>query len=265
MSLLELAALAVLQGTTEFLPISSSGHLVLARWLFGWQDPGLAFDIALHMGTLAAVLAYFHKDWLRLGLAFFRDPRHPDARLAWLVALATIPGALAGALLESTVEGYFRHPAPIAVFLILMGLVLLAAPRLARRQKGMIQMTPRDALVVGVAQAASVFPGFSRSGTSMAAARALGLSAEGAARFSFLLAVPLIAGAGLYEGLQVLRDPAEADWANMALGALIAGIVGFLSIAWLLRILRRVGFVPFVVYRLVVGVAVLAAVALGIG
>lgn len=264
LSLFQIAVLAALQGITEFLPISSSGHLVLARELLGWPDPGLVFDVALHVGTLAGMLAYFARDWARLLLSFARDPRSAEARLLWLLALATIPGAVAGVALQGAVEGVFRGLVPVAALLLVTGAVLLIGPRLARRPRELDHLTPRDALAIGIAQAVAILPGVSRSGMTMAAGVARGLTPSVSARFSFMLAVPIILGAGLYESVQFLRDPQATSLSAMALGALLSAIVGYASIAWLLRILRRTGFTPFALYCFGVGGAGLGIAALGL-
>ncbi len=254
--------LGVVQGLGEFLPISSSAHLILTPWLFGWPDPGLTFDIALHFGTLVAVLVYFGRDLLRLALAAPR-PRTPDGRLAWLLLLGAIPGGIAGVLLDDLAEQALRAPLLIAAMLALMGLVLLAADRWGRHERDMHDIGVLDALLIGGAQALAIVPGVSRSGITIAVARARGLERDAAARFSFLLGAPLIAGAALFKLPDLLAAPGALDGSFLA-GVVTAGVVGGLSIAFVLSYLRRAGLELFVVYRLLLAGLVVALVASGL-
>jgi undecaprenyl-diphosphatase len=260
MPILHAVVLGLIQGLTEFLPVSSSAHLTLAPWLFGWSDPGLTFDVALHVGTLLAVLAFFWKDWVRLfrhGLG--RGLSTPDGRLFWFLAAASVPGALAGALFESQAETAFRRPVLIAVLLAVMGLVLLAADRLAAGRTAIAPPTFFRCLAVGLAQALAILPGVSRSGATMAAGMFAGMSRAESARFSFLLSTPMIFGAAVFK----LRDvsPAAVDLPFLT-GIFVSAGVGFLVIGGLLKWLARRGFLPFVVYRLALAAAVFAVLIL---
>jgi undecaprenyl-diphosphatase len=255
--------LGILQGLGEFLPISSSGHLIVAPWLFGWPDSGLSFDVALHLGTLVAVAAAFWKDWIRLITAFFRALpagrvlQDPDARLLVYLALASVPGAIAGLLLEKWADTVFRSPALVATMMALMGLVLWLADRRANRSAGEA-VSLRDALLIGCAQALAIVPGTSRSGATIAAALFLGHRREGAARFSFLLALPITAGAALVKVPHLLRD--GSDHGPVLAGMLAAAVAGFLAIRLLLSYVRTRTYAPFVGYRLAFAVFVWAVV-----
>jgi len=254
-SLLEAAVLGVLQGLGEFLPISSSGHLIAVPWLLGWSEHGLAFDVALHIGTLIAVLYAFAGDWLRMLGASWRDLREhrslrsPDARLLWLLALATVPGGVAGLLLDDWAETTFRSPALVAVSLASMGLGLGLADRFGRGDRTIGSLPLSHAMLIGAAQALALIPGVSRSGATISAALLLGYRREEAARFSFLLATPITVGAGLLK----LPDLAagDASLGAVVVGVVAAGVVGLLAIRWLLHYVRTRSYMPFVVYRLV--------------
>lgn len=276
--------LGVIQGLTEFLPISSSAHLILVPWLFNWNDPvldSLPFDVALHIGTLIAVLAYFARDWVRLIRAGIRSiverkiGGDPDRRLAWLLVLGSIPGAVVGALAESKVEEVFHHPAEpvsqgaviaVAAILALMGLALFIAERVARHVRTISELGLRDALIIGIAQAAAVFPGVSRSGSTITAGLALGLARESAARFSFLLGAPIIAGAGIKSLLSAIGQVQSGQIPSGELGLFpigffAAAISGFVTIGFLLRYLHRNSTDLFVYYRWIVA-AVFIVIAL---
>jgi undecaprenyl-diphosphatase len=245
--------LGILQGLGEFLPISSSGHLIVVPWLLGWPDSGLAFDVALHLGTLAAVLFAFAKDWVRLVTSAVRCAlrgkpfAEPEARLLWLLALASIPGAVAGLLLDEWAETVFRSPALVAVTMAVMGGVLLYADRRASPTgPAAEQVTLRDALVIGFAQALAIVPGVSRSGSTISAGLFLHYRREEAARFSFLLATPITFGAA------IVKVPHLIHTANLSVvvpGMIAAAIFGFLAIRVLLAYVRRHNYLPFVVYR----------------
>ena len=262
MTIARALVLGLLQGLGEFLPISSSGHLIIAPWLFGWPDSGLSFDVALHLGTLLAVAAAFWRDWLRLLTAFFRAlPQgrvfsDPDARLLVYLALASVPGALAGLLLEHKAETVFRSPALVAVMLALMGGVLWLADRRANRTPGDEHVSLRDALLIGCAQAFAIIPGTSRSGSTIAAALFLGHRREASARFSFLLALPITAGAALLKVPHLFR--AGSETVPVLAGMAVAAVSGFLAIRLLLSYVRTRTYTPFVVYRFAVAVVVLA-------
>lgn len=247
--------LGLVQGLGEFLPISSSGHLIVTPWLLGWPDSGLAFDVALHLGTLAAVAVAFGGDWLRLVRGFLRALptgrvfADEDARLLVYLALASVPGALSGLLLEHWAETTFRAPLLVAGMMSVMGLVLWAADRRARQGAagGADSVSLRDALLVGLAQALAIVPGTSRSGVTISAALALGHRREAAARFSFLLALPITAGAALVKVPHLFRAGAEPG--PVLLGMLAAAVSGFLAIRLLLAYVRTRNYLPFVLYR----------------
>jgi undecaprenyl-diphosphatase len=244
--------LGLLQGLGEFLPISSSGHLIVVPWLLGWPDSGLAFDVALHLGTLVAVAFAFWRDWLRLlraglrGLVSGRPLADPDARLLFYLALATVPGAVAGLLLDKWAETVFRAPGLVALMMALLGVVLWAADRRAGASTT-DAVSLRDALLIGIAQALAIVPGTSRSGATISAALFLGQRREAAARFSFLLALPITAGAALVKVPALLRS--GADIGPVWLGMLAAAVSGLIAIRVLLGYVRTRTYLPFVVYR----------------
>ena len=249
--------LGAVQGLGEFLPISSSAHLVLIPKYFGWEDFGLAFDVALHLGTLLAVTVYFWKDLLRLGQSVVR-PGIPggeaDQRLVGLLVLATVPGAIAGMLLEHRVETVFRSPHLIAWTLIGMGIVLVVADYLFSGKKSVAEITAPMALLIGIAQGIAVVPGISRSGITITMALILGLKRRDAAYFSFLLSIPIIAGAGVLKSKEILHS---ADKAGLLLGFAGAAVLGFAAIGFLLRFVQTRRYTPFAVYRALLGAFVL--------
>jgi undecaprenyl-diphosphatase len=264
--------LGIVQGLTEFIPISSSAHLVIIPWLFNWQDPALTslpFDVALHLGTLVAVLWFFAADWVRLfkaGLASLTERKigaDPDRRLAWLIVIGIIPGGIAGVLLESKIDAWFHTPGePIkplammamAVIIALLGSALFAAERMARHQRTMKDLSLKDTLIIGIAQAFAVFPGVSRSGGTITAGLALGLEREAAARFSFLIGAPLIAGVGLkslWDTYKAFHAGAltSSDLMLFPIGFIAAALSGYLCIRLLLRFLQKNSSDIFVYYR----------------
>jgi undecaprenyl-diphosphatase len=255
MSVFEALILGLVQGLGEFLPISSSAHLVLTPWILGWQDPGLSFDVALHLGTLVAVLAYFWHDWIVLARDGLLGRRTPEGRLFWYLAAATIPGAVFGYLFEDFVSTVFRNPMLIGIMLIIMGLVLYLADKYMAAGKGLYQIGWKESILIGISQAAALIPGVSRSGVTMTAGRLLGFTRETSARFSFLLSTPIIVGAGL---LQFTRLTPEDFTAAFLTGVAVSAIVGFMSIKFLLRFLVTNNFSVFVVYRFILGTAVIA-------
>jgi undecaprenyl-diphosphatase len=256
---LQAIVLALLQGLTEFLPISSSAHLALFPRLAGVADQGLAFDVAVHVGTLGAVCWYFRGELVRLMRPPAGDPQAPALRrLAACVILGTIPVALAGLLMHDAVATMLRSVTVIAWASIGFGLLLWAADRYGPRRRDEYSVGWRDAVLVGLAQALALIPGTSRSGVTMTAALALGLDARSAARFSFLLSIPVIALAGGYETLKLVREPVPVDWGSMAIGVVVAGASAYACIRAFLALLERIGFLPFVIYRVVLGVALLA-------
>ena len=267
--------LGITQGVTEFAPVSSSGHLIIVPWLFGWtilQNPELnkTFDVALHIGTLIGALVYFRHDVARYLAAWVRSIRSrsissADERLAWALVVGTVPGAVAGALFESVIEDTLGQPWLIAVMLIAFGVILVWVDRAALIRRRMADLSVRDGVVLGVAQAVALQPGVSRSGVTITAGRALGLDRESAARFSFLLALPIIAGAGILKGIDVARSglPPGMAW-PFVWGMVTSAVSGFLVIAFLLAYLRRHSFVVFLVYRVAVAIVVFAVIAAGV-
>lgn len=275
MTILEAIVLGITQGLTEFAPISSSGHLILVPWLFGWSivdAPSLnkTFDVALHMGTLLGAVVYFRQDLGRYVVAWIGTVRRRaietvDERLSWALVVGTIPGAVTGAVFEGVIEDTLGDPALIAVMLAVFGVVLYVVDLRAPVRRSIESVSVRDGLVLGIAQALALQPGVSRSGVTITVARLMAIDRESAARFSFLLSIPIIAGAGLYEGLDVVREGVPPD----LIGAFVAGIAssaisGFVVIAFLLSYLRRRDFLAFMVYRLAVAALVLGLLAAGV-
>ena len=257
MDLIQTLALSLLQGFTEFLPISSSAHLILVPVLTGWPDQGLAFDVAVHLGTLAAVVGYFRSEVFAITQAWFRSLRtqrlSPEARLAWAVLFGTIPVGLAGLLLQKFVASELRSPLIIAATTIVFGILLGWSDQLARQQRNEYELTWKDVACIGFAQALALIPGTSRSGITMTAGLMLGMTRQAAARFSFLLSIPVIALAAGLETIELLHEPAQ-PWSLLMIGALVAGISAYLCIHTFLRLIARLGMLPFVIYRLVLGV-----------
>ncbi len=266
MDLLQAIWLGILQGLTEFLPISSSAHLILIRFWFGWEitDPQveLTFDVALHMGTLTAIVAYFWRDLSRMATsAFSTDPeRVIERRLAWCVIIGCIPAAVAGVLFEDVIEEYFRSQyAGISGLLIGVGLLMAIADRFGRKSRSVESIGLLDAIIIGIAQAFALIPGFSRSGITMIAGLMLGLQREASARFSFLLATPITFGAAMWSFRPLFKGEIPSEMiVPMIAGALSAMVVGWICIAFLLRYLRTRTLMPFVVYRIAIGSATLA-------
>ncbi len=268
MDVLEAIILGVVQGITEFLPISSTGHLILVPWFLGWEGQGLPFDVALHTGTLLAVLWYFRKDWIafvQAGTRLLQGHRNdPDARMVGLIAAATVPGALAGLLAEEMVETYLRSPLVIGCALIVLALVLVAAERTGRREKHLDGVSWRDALVVGSAQALAIIPGVSRSGVTITAALFRGMHRDSAAHFSFFLSAPIIAGAGAKKIFDLFSEGVTGNQMTMlGIGILTSAIVGYLAIAFLIRYLATHTTYAFIYYRIALGIVVLLAFSFG--
>ncbi len=258
MSWLEAVVLALVQGLTEFLPISSSAHLILPSQLLGWSDQGLAFDVAVHVGTLVAILLYFRKDVSSLLTAWFVQISGgqvtQESRLAWLIILATIPAGLCGIIFNTAIEQYLRSTEVIATTTITFALVLWLADRRGARNIPLDAMTLKSALVIGVSQALALIPGTSRSGITMTAALLLGFTRDAAARFSFLLSIPLIAAAGLLKTKELVEQGNDAQWSMVILGTLVAFVSAYACIHLFLSFLERIGFTPFVIYRLLLGI-----------
>lgn len=270
---LRAVALGVIQAVTEFLPISSSGHLVLAPRVLGDQVSSLTFDVGLHLGTLVAVLGYFWRDWWRILTAGVRDllrhgPRFqrwgPDARLGLWLAVGTLPAVAFGLLAQDAVEERFRQPAVVAVMLILFSLVIEAGDRLGGTGRDVERMGVRRSLFVGAAQALALIPGVSRSGATITAARLAGYDRPSAARFSFLLSAPVILGAGVFRFADALGGEETVMWGPLLVGALTAAVVGAAVIRGLLGFLQTRTLRVFVWYRIALGLVVLGAVAAGI-
>ena len=257
MTLLQIIVLAIVQGMTEFLPISSSGHLVLAPSLLGWQDQGLAFDVAVHVGTLIAVVWYFRDDLLRMSLAFFKqwspgapEAQRQDARIAWYIIIGTIPVGIAGLVGKDFIEGSLRDPLVIAIATAFFGVLLWLTYALNKRKRALDGMNLGDAIIIGVAQILALVPGTSRSGITMTAGFALNFTPQAAARFSFLLSIPVIVLAGGLTTLDLLQTPGAVDWQALVVGTALSAIVAYLTIAFFLRFISRIGMLPFMLYRL---------------
>jgi len=273
MLILQAIVLGIVQGLTEYIPISSSAHLIIIPWLFGWHDPALtslSFDVALHLGTLAAVIGFFEKDWARLfraGFASLRERRistDPDRRLAWLLVISCIPGAIAGVLGEGKIDQLFHQPnvpiAPMAIIILgiiiaSLALILFSVERVAKHARELNSLTLKDAIFIGLAQALAIFPGVSRSGSTITAGLALNLKNEDAARFSFLLSAPIIAGAGLksawdfYQQFHGGNPFTSGEWILFPVGVIAAAISGYFGIKYLLRYLQNHSTDLFVYYR----------------
>jgi undecaprenyl-diphosphatase len=248
--------LAIIQGLTEFLPISSSAHLILPSALLGWEDQGLAFDVAVHVGSLLAVLTYFRQDIKVLVVCWCQSltggQQTPESRLGWQIILATIPAGLAGLFLGDLIELHLRSIAVIAFTTIVFGILLGLSDKFSLRAKNLHQFTWRSALIVGCAQALALIPGTSRSGITITAALALGFDRIAAARFSFLLAIPVIVLSGGYKGMQLLQLTV-VPWFDILLGAVLSAVTAYCCIHVFLTWVNRIGMLPFVVYRMILG------------
>ncbi|NUQ21800.1 MAG: undecaprenyl-diphosphatase UppP [Gemmatimonadaceae bacterium] len=265
MNVFQAIFLGVLQGLTEFLPVSSSAHLALAPWLFGWRDPGLAFDVALHLGTLVAVLWFFRSEWallFRQALRILRTRRvtTPEQKRVLFLILATIPGGIAGVLFAHYAETAFRSPALIATTLIVMGVLLWAVDRWVVDRWSLDEMRWTQALVIGCAQAFAIIPGVSRSGSTITAGRALGFHRESAAVFSFLLSMPITAAAAAKEVPAALHEHGLS--LNLLVGVIASAVSGWLAISVLLKYVARHSYGIFALYRILLGAIVLAVFAL---
>jgi undecaprenyl-diphosphatase len=276
---IQAALVGLLQGLTEFIPISSSAHLELAPWIAGWEADGLigslAFDVFLHLGTLVALVVYFFRDWLRYAGAWFASVRErrigddPDRRIAWLLILASVPAAIIGFTLEGFIEDSFHGDndgarLAIAGFLVIGATALLLADRLGRRQRELNELTTASALTIGLSQALALLPGISRSGATITAGLALGLTRESAARFSFLLATPITLGAGLYGSRRLFDEALTAnEWVAIGVGFVVAALSGLLAIGFLLSWLRRRSVALFSLYRVVFAAVIVLLVLAG--
>lgn len=262
MDWLQVVVLSLLQGLTEFLPISSSAHLILPAQILGWEDQGLAFDVAVHLGTLLAVVVYFRKDMFALSHGFFstgfsRTP-NADGRLAWFIILATLPAGLSGLMLKDWIEVNLRSTEVIAYATIGFGLLLALADKLGKEQHDLAKLTLITALVIGFAQALALIPGTSRSGITITAALLVGLNRVDAARFSFLLSIPLIAAAASLLLLKLISDSQAVDVAALVAGVVISALSAWVCIHYFLAFIQRIGMTPFVIYRLLLGVVLFA-------
>lgn len=261
MSALQIVVLAIVQGLSEFLPISSSGHLVLVPSAFGWSDQGLAFDVAVHFGSLIAVCTFFRRDLAALltgGVALLGlKSNSPESRLALALALGTVPAAIAGLTLAGWIEANLRNPAVIVCTLSGYAVLMALADMLGRSNRKITNLTLRDAVLIGSAQALALIPGTSRSGVTITAARALGFARQDAARFSFLLSVPVILLASVYKTYGLVTGPDAVPWTVFGFAALISSIVAYLSIGFFMRFVSRIGLMPFAIYRLLLAAVVL--------
>lgn len=259
MTLIQIIVLSLIQGLTEFLPVSSSAHLILGSKIFSWPDQGLVFDVATHLGTLLAVLVYFRKDlWNMLTPWFGATGENEQSRkLGVILIVASIPAIVAGGLLHGWVESALRDVRVIAFTTIGFGLLLWWADARFARSKQLAEMNMKSGLLIGLAQMLALVPGTSRSGITMTMGRMLGFDTDTAARFSFLLSIPIIAAAGAYGVLRMLMHNAPIDWFQFGLAIVLSALAGWLCIAAFLALLQRVGLLPFVIYRLALGVALL--------
>lgn len=262
MSTIEVIILALIQGLTEFLPVSSSAHLILPSAILGWQDQGIAFDVAVHVGTLLAVMLYFRQDIGNLTVGWVKSlsgQHSTDSKLAWWVILATIPAASAGYLAAKMdlVETLLRSPWVIACTTIVFGLALWWADATAKQQQAMEKLSWKQTLFIGAAQALSIIPGTSRSGITMTAAMLIGLDKVSAARFSFLLSIPIIILSGGYQGSKLFAEPQQYDVSSILLGTVLAFFSALICIHFFLKIISRMGMLPFVIYRLLLGIGLI--------
>ncbi len=275
MEILAAAVLGVIQGLTEFLPVSSSAHLILVPWIAGWRPEGLFFDVSLHVGTALAILAYFWTDWIELagevlrGIVERKPLGNPKRRLAWFLVVGTLPAMAVGLTLEKTVESSLRSPLVTVFTLIAFGALLYAAERVSRMNRSLDRFTWGDSIWIGLSQALALIPGVSRSGITISTALLRNADRSSAARFSFLLSTPVIVGAGLLEGwrfVKVLRHPGlvaggagifEIKWSVLFAGTVSAAVIGFLCIRYFLRYIQTNSFLPFVIYRFVLALVVL--------
>ena len=258
--ILRATVLAIIQGLTEFLPVSSSAHLILPSELLGWADQGLAFDMALHFGSLVAVLYYFRHDLWQVANGvvrqMWRRQSSSESRLGWQLVLATVPAAVAGVLLEDVVETQLRSVHVIIFTTLFYGVLLGIADRVPKQELGLSEMSWRTALVIGLAQMLAIIPGTSRSGITMTAALFSNMNRADAARFSFLLSIPTIGGAALLKLVELLKTPG-INWAELGYAVIVASLTAYLCIRYFLKMIGRISFIPFVVYRIALGLVLL--------
>ncbi len=257
MTYFEAFILALIQGVTEFLPISSSAHLILPSAILGWDDQGLAFDVAVHVGTLAAVIIYFRQEVVTLLSALlgsiFQGERSKESKLAWMLIIATIPACLFGLFMKDIIELYLRSAWVIATTTVVFALLLWWVDRNAKLQDSEYQVDKKKSLLIGIAQALAMIPGTSRSGATMTAALYLGFSREAAARFSFLMSIPIIMLAGGYLGLKLATGSEPVHLGFLFTGIVTSFISAYLCIFFFLKLISRMGMLPFVIYRLILG------------
>jgi len=257
MEVLHIIVLALIQGVTEFLPISSSGHLILPSGILGWPEQGLAFDVAVHVGTLVAVVTYFRRDISSMIYAWClstcKQQHSDDSRIAWYVILATVPAGLVGLSFSDYIEANLRTTVVIALTTIIFGMFLgWADHRSVEKNKALTQLTVKIVLIIGLAQALALIPGTSRSGITITAALFCGLQRDAAARFSFLMSIPIIVLSGGFKAVELL-DASHVQWVDMALGAFVSAVSAFVCIHYFLKCINKIGMMPFVVYRLLLG------------
>ena len=261
MDIIQVVVLALIQGLTEFLPISSSAHLILVPVISDWPDQGLAFDVAVHAGTLTAVIMYFRKELKKMfveWLGSLRGRHTPDSRLAWAVLFGTIPVGLAGLLFKDIISGHLRTPLVIAAATIFFGLLLWIADRNKKLIRDEHSLKWKDVLIIGIAQAIALIPGTSRSGITITAALMLGLNRQAAARFSFLLSIPVIVLAGGVETLEYLQVASAQDINYLIIGAMISALSAYACIHYFLKLIEKMSMMPFVVYRMILGAVLIA-------
>jgi undecaprenyl-diphosphatase len=270
MDLIHAAVLGILQGFTEVLPISSSAHLILVPWLLQWPESGLTFDVALHLGTLLALSLYFWRDIIEIVASFFavlatRKLHTPARRLPFLIIAATVPAAIVGKLFEHQVEAIFRsNPLLIAVLMIIFGFILGLADYFGRKKLILTDIKPTSALTVGIMQCLALIPGVSRSGITITAGLMLGFTRESAARFSFLISLPVVAGAALLKSVELFNvGVPTGEGLAMLVGILCSAVTGYISVAFLLRFVQKKSLAPFVWYRFIVGSALIVAILSG--
>ncbi|MCW2737231.1 undecaprenyl-diphosphate phosphatase [Nocardioides sp.] len=270
MDLFKAVVLGVIQGLTEFLPISSSAHLRIFPELFGWGDPGAAFTAVIQIGTELAVLIYFRKDIWRIGSAWVRSLVQPeyrgtlDARMGWYIIVGSLPIVVLGVLLKDVIEKDFRNLWIIGTTLIVLGVVLGIADRIGRTDRPLGKLALKDAVLMGLAQALAIIPGVSRSGATISMGRFLGLDREAATRFAFLLAIPAVVGAGLFELKEIPHGHNDFGWGPTLTATVVSFVVGYAAIAWLLRYVSTRSYTPFVVYRILLGAGTLILLGAGV-
>lgn len=268
--LLKAVVLGTLQGLTEFLPISSSAHLRIFPEMFGWGDPGAAFTAVVQIGTEVAVLLYFRKDIWRIASTWLRSLVRPeyrgqlDARMGWYIIVGSVPIVVLGVLLKDTIESEFRNLWVIGTTLVVLGVILGIADRVGSNDRTVRQLGLRDAVLMGLAQACALVPGVSRSGATISMGRFLGYEREAATRYAFLLAIPAVVGAGLFELPEIPHGDNAYGWGPTITATVVSFVVGYAAIAWLLRYISTHSYLPFVVYRVVLGGLTLALVAGGV-